>query len=148
MPFKALHELVQSICPASLPNILLSTLSLALWAYVISFLSCWSSGHRHMLVQSCPHLIHFPGLLVSAQTSLVRSYFSYFCVFLFIISLPPLSANSVRVWTCPICHCHILYTYKSIPLRRSCQHTCADWMGRGRKASSVRAGVFLSAPCH
>ena len=41
----------------------------------------------------------------------------------------------------------------SIPTRvylcaGAAQHMCADWMGRGRKASSVRAGVCLSAPCH
>lgn len=39
--------------------------------------------------------------LCSNATSLVRPYFFYFCV-LFIVSLSPLSASSMRVWTCAV----------------------------------------------
>lgn len=119
MTFQTLHELVWSICPASCPDILLSTLSLALWAYVISFRLCLSSNHsRHSGPKSFPPYPS-PGSvsLCSNATSLVRSYFSLFCVFLFIrlmiTSLPPLNESSVSVWTCPIYHCCILCMLKS-----------------------------------
>lgn len=87
MTFKTVRELVQSICPASLSNMCLSTLSLALWAYVISFLLCLSSSHsKHSGPKAFPPY-PFPGSvsLCSNATSLVRSYFFLFCVFLFII---------------------------------------------------------------
>ena len=118
MTFQTLHELLRSICPASFPGIPLSTLSLALWAYGISFLFCLSSNHsRHSGPKSFPPY-PFPGSvsLCSNATSLVRSYFSLFSVFLFIrltLSLPPLNESSVSVWTCPIYHCCILYVHKS-----------------------------------
>lgn len=118
MTFQTLHELVWSICPASFPDILLSTLSLALWAYGISFLLCLSSSHsRHSGPKSFPPY-PFPGSvsLCSNATSLVRSYFSLFCMMfirLMILSLLPLNESSVSVWTCPIYHCCILYVHKS-----------------------------------
>lgn len=87
MTFKTLRVLVQSICPASLSNMCLSTLSLALWAYVISFLLCLFSSHsKHSGPKAFPPY-PFPGSvsLCSNATSLVRSYFFLFCVFLFII---------------------------------------------------------------
>lgn len=114
MTFKTLRELVQSICPASFSNILLSTLSLALWAHVLSFLLCLSSSHsKHSGPKSFPPY-PFPGFvsLCSNATSLVRSYFFLFCVFLLIISLPPLNESSMSVWTCPIYHCCILYMHR------------------------------------
>ena len=130
MTFRALHELVWSIFPASLPTILLFILSLALWASVLAFSPCsLSSEHSRILVHGistlnlCTEQFLWSMGLCSNATSLVRSYFSYFCV-LFIV-LPPMTASSIRVCNCLVYH-YVLYTYNTYWHVGASQNMCTS----------------------
>lgn len=150
MTFKTVRELVQSICPASLSNMCLSTLSLALWAYVISFLLCLFSSHsKHSGPKAFPPY-PFPGSvsLCSNATSLVRSYFFFFCVFLFIIvflhCMRAPWAYGLAPFTTVVSSICI-----RVPNTQELLSTGAlrGWVGGGRRAGAVSARVCLSGPC-